>query len=127
MPACVSVSMRSVLWTQTAGMCTSGVSASGTEGARSRVPADMRGLPVILILFPETGGWESLLPFPTRYGLCLPEIWGKHSLIWAIFLSHQVPSPLCREGLRPFDSFLAPASVCVRVCVLDFIEESQPP
>lgn len=49
MPACVSVSMRSVLWTQTAGMCSSGVSASGTEGARSLVPADMRSLSDFLL------------------------------------------------------------------------------
>lgn len=102
MPARVSVSMRSFLWTQTAGMCTPGVSVSETEGARTPVPAAMRSLSDFLSLssyFLKEESHSLFLLLPTV--VCgYPEIWVKHSLIWSIFLSHQVPSPLGREGLR---------------------------
>lgn len=98
---CVSLSMPSSLWTQTTGMCTPGVSVSETETLGS---PDKRSLSDFLLLSSYFLFFQQERLEVTSSSFSYP-LWsvprGKHFLIWAIFLSYQILSPLGRAGLRP--------------------------
>lgn len=104
--------MPAFLWTQTAGMCTPEVSVPETEGAR--LP-DKRSLSDFLLLSSYFLKQERLEVTSSSFSYplwsVLTERYGASILFSkVIFLSHQILNPLGREGLRPSDSFLAPAS-----------------
>lgn len=96
--------MHPSLWTEVAATCTSGVSVSESEEARMKVPVDMKTSDSChFFLFPtcpeagEDGNHFLFLLLPLVV-CAYPEIWERHSLVWAILVISPSPETPGRGG-----------------------------